>query len=253
MQAMTSTPSRDVDLPAAGGGFPSPAGAAEVEHAVLGPAAGSVVVVAVSLLWLATGIGTALALARRGAFPGRWTPLAAPLGPVLAAWAAWVALRRRLRSRRRAEVAVDPVEVSPGARGRGDLSILIAVLAEPEGVADADPLVQRLGDRVGEIVLVRPIGVRAQDDGSWSEVEVAATRALSQAALFVWGPEPRLVLVPGRWARAVARFIGEHRPDLVVVVGGPMANAALSRSPELRDRAVLRASQVSGGPRRWGW
>jgi hypothetical protein len=45
------------------------------------------------------------------------------------------------------------------------------------------------------------------------------------------------------------RRADEHRPTLVIAVGGRSVKAALRRTPELRDETILRASQIA----RWRW
>jgi hypothetical protein len=136
------------------------------------------------------------------------------LGPLLAGWALYTV-------RRRNATPVEFIEVAGGERGPGDLSILVAVLGEPEDVAAADALLRRLADSVDQIILlrpIRPITARGADHATRRQTIAAAARRLSHAALFVSGPQPRLVLATGEGATAISRFTADHRPRVLIVV-----------------------------------
>jgi len=211
-----------------------PPGAADAYGALSGDVAGPAAAVLVVLLWFGAGVLAVAALVRAGADLRGWVPLALAFGPVTWAWASF-------RSRPRARA----VEVASGTPGPGRLKILVAVLARPEGVADADRLLRMISRHEREIVLVRPIGWLAAADPSWNPTKDEGARMLATAALFAWERPPRQVLVPGHGAAAIARFAGEQQFDLVIVVGSPAVTAAVCRSPQLRDQLVVRASQIA--------
>jgi hypothetical protein len=163
-----------------------------------------------SLMWTATGLRAVALLAQHGQGLGHRTRFGIALGPLTAIWALYAVSRQSGAS----SAAV--VEIASGERGPGDLSIVIAVLGDPERVAVADPLLRRLSDRVREIVLLRPVtGDAGLDDGP---AVAMAARRLSHAALFVPGPQPRLVVTASADPAAITCFTRQHRPGLVIVV-----------------------------------
>jgi hypothetical protein len=184
----------------------------ELEYASLGSIVASIALLVASLVWIATGSRAVVLLAQHGHDLGRWSRVGMALGPLLAGWAL-------LTVRQRDAGSVEFIEVAAGERGPGDISILVAVLGEPEKVAAADPVLRRLADRVDEIVLLRPINAGGTGNDSGTGTIVSAAKRLSHAALFVSGPQPRLILASGEGATAVNRFARNYRPGVVIVVG----------------------------------
>lgn len=199
--------------------------------AAAGAFAESIVVIVMGLLWICGYMS--LLLVRRVAREGRRRPMETRASPSSAPQ----------RSQH-----PEMVEVAPGTRGSGDLSVLIAILGEPTSVADSDPVLRGLGSRVGEVILARPISAVPAADGGWDLTNEAAANLLVQAALFVWEPSPRLVLLPGDREDAVARYAAAERTDIVVLAGDPDANAELYRREELWHCTILVPPPIRGRP-----
>jgi hypothetical protein len=143
-----------------------------------------------------------------------------------------------------------PIEVAPGLPGDGDVHVLVAVLGDPAAAADAAPVLRWFGARLGDVALARPVTVEALAYEDRDE-RVEAERALAQAALFVTGPMPRLLLAPGGRARAVAACAAAVGAAVVVLAGGDAREVGRC-ARRLRGRTVVvtPAAGPSGGGRR---
>ena len=212
----------------------APAGYAAVADR---PAVLALVVVA----WSAAGVSIAVALGRRGHELASWGALGVVFGPLLAGLAAGAA---RVRS----SIAT-PIEVAPGHSGPGDVHVLVAVLGDPAAAADAAPVLRWFGGRLGDVALARPVTVEAlayEDRDERAEAE----RALAQAALFVTGPMPRLLLAPGGRPQAVAACAAAVDAAVVVLAGGDARDVSRC-ARRLRGRTVIVTPAAGpGGGRR---
>jgi hypothetical protein len=204
---------------------------------------GPMLAVSATLVLAGFGISVAVLLARRNR---HLTPQAA-FGTMLEqahpGWSLW----SNERERSDASGASRPARAHPrptGAHRGADVSILVAVLGEPTAVADVNPVLRSTRGRLREVVLARPVGVD-EAHPRWDEAKQAATRTLSQAALFVFGSPPWLVPVPGQGEQAIASFAAANPVAVVILVGDPHAKPDLYRRPELWGCTIVVVSPPS--------
>lgn len=195
-----------------------------------------VFVILVCLATVGCVASVAFVLSRRGRGPSPSAALGTAVGPAHPGWALPVG--------RSVHEAASGGEAQAGRCQDGDVTVLVAVLGEPTAVADVSPVLRSLGGRLGHVTLVRPVGLDRADEG-WVPAQEAATRVLSQAALFVSGPSPDLIPIPGEGESAVARVAAARPVDVVVLVGDPGAEPDQCRSPELWNCTIL---VVAGSP-----
>lgn len=195
-------------------------------------------VAAVFAAWVLAGLGVAIVAVRLGHERRVWIGLGIALGPVSLAL---LALHRSPRLR------PAPVVVDPGAPGRGDVSVLVAVLGEAEDAAEVGPLLRAQGDQLGLVTLCRAIEVEAATDPDSAASRESAERVLRDGALFLGGVQPSLVLLPGPAGDVIARYALRHGFDHVVVLGDHRVQRAVIGHPLLRRRLMLVSSRGEDG------
>ncbi|HEX4902981.1 MAG TPA: hypothetical protein VFV42_09250 [Acidimicrobiales bacterium] len=193
-------------------------------------------VAAVFAAWVLGGLVVAALAIRLGHERRVWLGLGAALGPVALAL---LLLHRSPRLR------PAPVVVDPGSPGRGDVSVLVALLGEPEHAAEVGPLLRAQGGQLGLVTLCRAVEVEAVDDPDRADRR-DATRVLRDAVVFLGGVRPSLVLLPGPAADVVPRYAVRHGYDHVVVLGDHRVQRSVINHPLLRRRLMLVASRGEG-------
>jgi len=183
--------------------------------------------------WVLAGLVVATLAVRLGHDRRAWLALGAALGPVSLAL---------LLLHRSPELRPVPVVVDPGAPGHGDVSVLIALLGDPEHAAEAGPLLRAQGSQLGLVTLCRAVEVEAVSGPDWADRTEEATRALRDAVLFLGGVRPSLVLLPGSPADVIARYAVRHGFDHVVVLGDRRVQRSVIGHPVLRRRLMIVAS-----------
>ncbi len=128
----------------------------------------------------------------------------------------------------------------------GDVSVLVAVAGEPEDVADAHGVLERLGDRLGEVILARPIASSWPAPAAWDGAIETGFAELSRAAVFVPLRAPRLFVVGRPAGRAVARLAIQQGAHGVFVAGHPAIERAVARITQAADPAIVVGSRRSG-------
>jgi hypothetical protein len=193
-----------------------------------------ILVAAVFSGWVLAGLAVAVAAARLGHERRVWVALGVALGPVSLAL---LLLHRSPRLR------PAPVVVDPGQPGPGEVSVLIALLGEPEDAAEAAPLLRAQGDQLGAVTLCRTVEVEVVTDDDWADRKESAVRALGDGALFLGGVRPSLVLLPGPATEVIARYAVRHAFDHVVVLGDPRVQRSVISHPLLRRRLMIVSSR----------
>jgi hypothetical protein len=191
-------------------------------------------VAAVFGAWVLAGLAVAGVAIRLGHERRVWLALGFALGPVSIAL---LALHRSPRLR------PAPVVVEPGAPGGGDVSVLVALMGEPEDAAEAGPLLRAQGDQLGLVTLCRAVEVEAVTDPDWQDRKDDAVRVLRDAVLFLGGVRPSLVLLPGPAADVIARYALRHGFDHVVVLGDHRVQRSVISHPVLRRRLMIVSSR----------
>ena len=196
------------------------------------------VVAALFAGWIVAGLAVAVAAARLGHERRVWMALGVALGP---ASLAFLLLHRSPRLR------PAPVVVQPGSPAAGEVSVLIALLGDPEDAAEAAPLLRAQGDQLGQVTLCRSVEVETVTDDGWADRKAAAVRALTDGALFLGGIRPALVLLPGPAAEVIARYAVRHGFDHVVVLGDRRVQRSVIDDPRMRSRLMLVSSPSEEG------
>ena len=193
-------------------------------------------VAAVFGAWVLAGLAVAGIAIRLGHERRVWLALGTALGPVAVAL---LVLHRSPRLR------PAPVVVEPGTPGRGDVSVLVALMGDAEDAAEAGPLLFALGaqQRTGLVTLCRAVELEAVTDPDWQERKDAAIRVLRDAVPFLGGARPSLVLLPGPPADVIARYALRHGFDHVVVLGDHRVQRSVIGHPVLRRRLMIVSSR----------
>lgn len=188
--------------------------------------------------WVLAGLAVASVAIRLGHERRVWLALGAALGPVSLAL---LLLHRSPRLR------PAPVVVDPGTPGSGDVSVLVALLGEPEHAAEAGPLLRAQGSQLGLVTLCRAVEVEAVSDPDWQDRREEAAQVLRDAVVFLGGVRPSLVLLPGPAADVIARYALRHGFDHVVVLGDHRVQRSVISHPVLRRRLMIVASRSGEG------
>lgn len=156
--------------------------------------------------WVATGLLTAWWMARRGHRRPWWLFMGAVLGPALAAAAGERVQRHPERLSR----------METGARGPGELRVLVGVDGSDESQAALDLAVELLGPYADSLVAAEVVGYDAAEDG-WDPSIVAAKSRLSTAAEQSGGRVTECDVLSGPPAQALMSYATEQDIDLIVV------------------------------------
>lgn len=183
--------------------------------------------------WVVAGLAVALIASRLGHERRVWLALGVALGPVSLAL---LLLHRSPRLR------PAPVVVHPGSPAHGEVSVLIALLGDPEDAAEAAPLLRAQGDQLGPVTLCRSVEVETVTDDGWADRKAAAIRTLTDGALFLGGIRPSLVLLPGPAADVIARYAVRHGFHHVLVLGDRRVQRSVIGDPRMRSRLMLVSS-----------
>lgn len=162
-----------------------------------------------AVAWVAAGVGTALALERRGHHLRSLLGLAVVLGPLFVPLA--------LEFVRRREPAARPIRLDPPPEAGDGRHAVVAVLGDAEAVVDALPVLDSFGS-VTALTLAALIDYESADRAVTDDLRREAERRLSAAATFLTDPAPSRVLVPGTPEVALARLVGPDH-DLIVLTG----------------------------------
>lgn len=126
-----------------------------------------------------------------------------------------------------------------GTAGVGGVSVMVVLLGGSVDAAEASPIVGTDSAGVGRVVLARPIDLDTAGDPAWDEMKEEAADVLAGAALFLGGPEPTQVLLPGRGSGPIADYAVAHGIDHVVVLGNRAVQRSVCRHPDLRERVMV--------------
>jgi nucleotide-binding universal stress UspA family protein len=161
----------------------------------------------IAAVWVAIGIATAIAMARRGHHPWTWFLIGASLGPL----AIPIAVSAAVGGPRRA-----PRTVETGERGTGAIDVLIGIDGSDGSLAAARAADALFRSETGRIALASVIEVNAARTPSLRERERRLTEALRAAAAGMHGV-PTTVVLEGAPAEALERYaLAEGYAVLVV-------------------------------------
>lgn len=191
----------------------------------------SLVAAVIVVVWVGSGLVTAVVMARRGHELKTLAPLGVVVGPFLAglAWSNYVAR----------EAEIEPVVLAAGVPGPGSKSLLVAVLGDPDDAVLVAPLLRSMEDDLGEVVLVRTVPFEAAQDPAWDRTKGDAATELTEAARLLPGIEPQLLLVPGRAEAAITRHVIDHAITHVVCVGSRPIHDRLCDDEALSANGVI--------------
>lgn len=196
-------------------------------------------VAAIVAFWCVCGLAVAAVLARRGHSFRHVGALGFVLGPLLIAFAS-----PNLRWK---EHQAKPVVLRQARPLGGSERALVALLGDPDELAGTRPVLRSIADRlhsvdVGVIVTFDEAEEEREDGGTASP---SAIEALADAAACLEEFQPGLVLLPGRPADAVARYVESEGAAIVVVAGDTDVQAALCQDRTLRSLTILGSSHLT--------
>ena len=183
----------------------------------------------VAVAWLATGLVVGVVATRTGHHARAWFALGIALGPL--------AIPLLFVDHRRA-VGTPPILLEEGHEGPG-ARVLVVICGDGGEVADLVPPLRTRPQGIGMLALARPVDVDTATEPRWGATKEEAAKALDEAAAMVEPHRPRLLLLPGANARAVARYVVANRIDEVAVLGHSRLARAVDRHHELRHRVMV--------------
>lgn len=196
-------------------------------------------VAVVVVAWSASGVAVAAVLARRGHAFRDLAGLGLALGPLLIGFA--------LSSLQWKERHARPVVVREPRVHGGSERVLVAVLGDDTHVAESLAVLRSLSDRLHVV----DVGVMVTFDDAEDELAqeepgcIEALGTLHGAAAALEEFNPGLVLLPGRAADALARYVESEGADLVIIAGDDHVQSALRNDPKLRDITTVMGSSFS--------
>lgn len=188
--------------------------------------------ISVLVAWIAVGLVVAVVVARRGHDLAPVVALGLLLGPLLAVYAASTGARRERETR--------PIVVEEGVERDGDVDVLVALVGRTVDMVDVLPVLRSIGDRLRTVTIATPVSFETagESDDVTRARRADAADALRRAAPELPGPTARLVLLPGRPARALVDHADANGIERILVVGDPGQRAALEREMAVLGRTV---------------
>ncbi|HEY6707677.1 MAG TPA: universal stress protein [Actinomycetota bacterium] len=173
---------------------------------------------ALAVLWAGVGLLLALVMGRNGHDPFAWWLLGTLLGPLALPLAISAQHRRRDRA----------WPVRSGRPGRGPVDVLVGLDGSAEATAALAAVLELLGPRLGRLTLATVVDLDASVEHdrararARAELERQARLVQLRLSTGEHGPDdgrrvPRLVLLAGHPAEALARLAAEGGDDLLVV------------------------------------
>lgn len=160
-------------------------------------------------IWLGTGLGTGLWMARRG-HDWRWTLIAVGLGPLFVP----IALER---VERRPRVATSGSDGVPGPRSEtSGPRVLVGIDGSEEAEQALSTAMTLLGPGCGLVVIAEVVSYDATEPDAPHMVETAAGHLSSAAPVVGNAPVNREVLA-GPPGEALRRYACDHDMDVIVV------------------------------------
>ncbi len=181
------------------------------------------------LVWAATGIAAAIVLRRRGHHFPSTAALGLVFGPL------FVPLAVQYARARRDEARTGPVVVAKGTVGSGPVNVLVGLVSDAPDVSAALPVLRSVGERLGRVTVARVLDFESMLD---EEERTRAALQLSCSSLFLYDHDPELVLLGGRFRRALCDHASRAGYELVVVVGRAQRALLPRREPAADARAV---------------
>ena len=195
-------------------------------------------VAAITSAWCLTGVAVAAGLARRGHSFRHVGALGFVLGPLLIGFAQ-ANLRWKERHAR-------PVVLRTPRPLGGTERALVAVLGDRHHIAESLAVLWSVRDRLDVV----DVGVVVTFDDADEEVESGEASPevidlLAEAARCLDEFEPGLVLLPGRAADAVARYVESEGADIVVIAADDETQSALCNDRRLRNLTTVLGTTYS--------
>lgn len=160
--------------------------------------------------WMGTGLVVAGLLGRRGHDQRAFSAMGLALGPFMIGIA--------LGTARRCAASAQPIQLQTGHERDGDTRVLIGATGSGRTVAEAVPLLKRLGDAISVVTIAGIVDYEAAESPHWCDRKAHVAEQLDTARAILAEFDPGLVMLAGEPRSALRDYAASENYDRVLIV-----------------------------------